>query len=182
MATWPVFNFCNLRKLVRYAGIRVYSRLRKKIFSGVFSIVNFLLGSQSIVTDITDPNHHRIGKLGQLNLCYGVGMICGMLASQWCTVNASQRLPAFIAATGSVLSLLLVIFFIPEQTKVRCSCINIATVFIDLNITILRKFKCSLTVCMNIFRHGYFAQIISLRTVDFFTLLCTVLSYCIVLS
>ena len=70
-----------------------------------------------VVTDLTNPNE-RSDKLGKLGLSYGIGMVMGPIIGGWCTKYASEQIAAFVAAAGSVLSIALVLSFIPSHTKV----------------------------------------------------------------
>jgi len=69
-----------------------------------------------IVTDLTSPAD-RSDKLGKLGLSYGIGMIVGPLVGGWLTAYASEQIAAFVAAFGSLLSIVLVMLFIPANTK-----------------------------------------------------------------
>ena len=69
-----------------------------------------------VITDLTEPSQ-RSDKLGKLGLSYGVGMVIGPVIGGLCTKHASEQVAAFVAACGSLLSVALVLTFIPVTTK-----------------------------------------------------------------
>ncbi|WAR17334.1 S22AI-like protein [Mya arenaria] len=73
-------------------------------------------GGQMIVTDICDSGK-RADALGKLGISYGVGMIIGPAIGGIITTNFGEATAAFVAFLGSVLSILLVLMFVPHQTK-----------------------------------------------------------------
>ena len=70
-----------------------------------------------VITDLTEPKE-RSDKLGKLGLSYGIGMVVGPVIGGWCTTYASEQAAAFVAAAGSLLSIVLVFFLVPSHTKV----------------------------------------------------------------
>ncbi|CAK8680399.1 solute carrier family 22 member 18-like [Clavelina lepadiformis] len=73
-------------------------------------------GAQMVITDITESKS-RSDALGKLGLSYGVGMVLGPVIGGWCTTYASEQVAAFVAALGSLLSIGLVLTFVPQTTK-----------------------------------------------------------------
>uniref|UniRef100_H2Z9D2 Major facilitator superfamily (MFS) profile domain-containing protein n=1 Tax=Ciona savignyi TaxID=51511 RepID=H2Z9D2_CIOSA len=73
-------------------------------------------GAQMIITDLTEPLE-RPDKLGKLGLSYAIGMVLGPVIGGWCTTYASEQVAAFVAASGSLLSIAVVLLFIPSNTK-----------------------------------------------------------------
>lgn len=69
-----------------------------------------------VVTDQTDDTD-RSNSLGKLALFYGIGMVCGPIIGGLCTQYGSEHFSAFVAAFGSLISLLIVYLFIPSSTK-----------------------------------------------------------------
>uniref|UniRef100_A0A673M505 Organic cation transporter-like protein 2 n=1 Tax=Sinocyclocheilus rhinocerous TaxID=307959 RepID=A0A673M505_9TELE len=70
-----------------------------------------LPGAQMVVADLSE-NEKRADALGKLGLCFGIGMIAGS------SLGGTLSTPSF-AAVGSFVSLLLVLNFIPKQTKIQ---------------------------------------------------------------
>ncbi|XP_002131621.2 solute carrier family 22 member 18 [Ciona intestinalis] len=73
-------------------------------------------GAQMVITDLTEPSE-RPDKLGKLGLSYAIGMVLGPVIGGWCTTYANEQVAAFVAACGSLLSIALVVLFIPSNTK-----------------------------------------------------------------
>lgn len=68
---------------------------------------------------ITDISSHEIraDALGKLGISYGLGMIVGPFLGGFITAAASEEAAAATAAVGSLLSVALVLAFIPSNTK-----------------------------------------------------------------
>ncbi|XP_067659030.1 solute carrier family 22 member 18-like [Haliotis asinina] len=73
-------------------------------------------GGQMIVTDIGDASQ-RADALGKLGMSYGVGMVVGPLIGGILTKVLGEQIAAFIASAGSLLSVALVLMFVPQHTK-----------------------------------------------------------------
>ncbi|XP_045181173.2 solute carrier family 22 member 18-like [Mercenaria mercenaria] len=73
-------------------------------------------GGQMIVTDLGDSGK-RADALGKLGLSYGVGMVVGPVVGGLITKFQGLEFAAFVAFLGSVLSICLVVMFVPKQTK-----------------------------------------------------------------
>ncbi|CAH1774902.1 unnamed protein product, partial [Owenia fusiformis] len=73
-------------------------------------------GGQMVVTDMADSKN-RADALGKLGLSYGIGMVVGPFIGGLVTKYSSEQTAALVAAAGSVLSILIVLIFIPKQTK-----------------------------------------------------------------
>ncbi|KAK7091600.1 solute carrier family 22 member 18-like [Littorina saxatilis] len=73
-------------------------------------------GGQMIVTDIGDSSK-RADALGKLGMSYGVGMVIGPFVGGIITKVFGEQFAAFVAAAGSLLSIVLVLQFVPPQTK-----------------------------------------------------------------
>ncbi|XP_039248180.2 solute carrier family 22 member 18-like [Styela clava] len=74
-------------------------------------------GAQMVVTDISDPNS-RSAQLGKLGLSYGIGMVIGPIVGGLCTKYAGEQTSAFVAAAGSAVSFVLILLFLPVDTKI----------------------------------------------------------------
>lgn len=85
-------------------------------FPSVF--MHAMQGGQMIVTDIGDASQ-RADALGKLGVSYGVGMVVGPFVGGIVTTQLGEQFAAFVAAAGSILSMLLVLQFVPTQTKKR---------------------------------------------------------------
>ncbi|XP_076437631.1 solute carrier family 22 member 18-like [Babylonia areolata] len=73
-------------------------------------------GGQMIVTDIGDPKQ-RADALGKLGMTYGIGMVVGPFIGGIVTKVFGEQFAAFVAASGSALSIFIVLQFVPRQTK-----------------------------------------------------------------
>lgn len=73
-------------------------------------------GSQMVITDISS-HEIRADALGKLGISYGLGMIVGPFLGGFITAAASEEAAAATAAVGSLLSVALVLAFIPSNTK-----------------------------------------------------------------
>ncbi|XP_041361794.1 solute carrier family 22 member 18-like [Gigantopelta aegis] len=73
-------------------------------------------GGQMIVTDLGEV-HKRADALGKLGMSYGVGMVIGPLVGGLITKHVSEEFAAFLASAGSLLSIVLVLAFVPKHTK-----------------------------------------------------------------
>ncbi|XP_026071328.1 solute carrier family 22 member 18-like [Carassius auratus] len=75
-----------------------------------------LPGAQMVVADLSE-NEKRADALGKLGLCFGIGMIAGSSLGGTLSTRFGEKFAASFAAVGSFVSLLLVLNFIPKQTK-----------------------------------------------------------------
>ncbi|KAL3889099.1 hypothetical protein ACJMK2_001455 [Sinanodonta woodiana] len=73
-------------------------------------------GGQMIVTDLGEEGK-RADSLGKLGLSYGVGMVVGPAVGGLITKHLGEEASAFTAFLGSILSILLVLKFIPIYKK-----------------------------------------------------------------
>ncbi|XP_071109806.1 solute carrier family 22 member 18-like [Haliotis cracherodii] len=73
-------------------------------------------GGQMIVTDIGDASQ-RADALGKLGMSFGLGMVVGPVFGGILTKTLGEQFTAFIASAGSMLSVALVLMFIPRHTK-----------------------------------------------------------------
>jgi len=73
-------------------------------------------GSQMVITDVS-RSENRAAALGRVGISYGLGMIVGPFLGGLITAAASEELAAATAAAGSILSAVLVLIFIPSNTK-----------------------------------------------------------------
>lgn len=73
-------------------------------------------GGQMIVTDLGD-SAKRADALGKLGLSYGVGMVIGPMVGGIITKHLGEQSAAFIAFIGSVVSIVMVLIFVPRNTK-----------------------------------------------------------------
>ncbi|CAL9701249.1 unnamed protein product [Knipowitschia caucasica] len=72
--------------------------------------------SQMVLTDLSEPAL-RGGALSKLGVCFGVGMILGSMMGGHLVMLYGERLTACVGAAGSLCNLLLVLKFIPKNTK-----------------------------------------------------------------
>ncbi|XP_062918190.1 solute carrier family 22 member 18 [Mobula hypostoma] len=72
--------------------------------------------AQMVVTDLSSESE-RTGKLGKLGLSYGVGMIVGSSAGGFLISKFGESFAVYVAAAGSVLNSIVVMKYIPEDTK-----------------------------------------------------------------
>ncbi|KAG7252589.1 hypothetical protein CRUP_018104 [Coryphaenoides rupestris] len=77
-----------------------------------------LPGSQMVVADLTEPEH-RANALSKIGVCFSVGMIAGSTLGGHLIAQYGVTITSYVAAVGSTISLLLVILFIPKNTKVQ---------------------------------------------------------------
>ncbi|XP_038663461.1 solute carrier family 22 member 18 [Scyliorhinus canicula] len=72
--------------------------------------------AQMVVTDLSSESE-RAGALGKLGLSYGVGMIVGSTTGGLLISRLGEPFAAYVAAAGSVLNTIVVMKYIPVQTK-----------------------------------------------------------------
>uniref|UniRef100_A0A671VRX0 Organic cation transporter-like protein 2 n=1 Tax=Sparus aurata TaxID=8175 RepID=A0A671VRX0_SPAAU len=82
--------------------------------------MHVLPACQMVVTDLTEPEK-RADALSKLGLCFGVGMIAGSTLGGHLNTRYGETFTACFGAAGSTFSLLLVLKFIPKNTKVQAS-------------------------------------------------------------
>ncbi|XP_060624373.2 solute carrier family 22 member 18 [Anolis sagrei] len=75
-----------------------------------------LPGAQMVITDLTTPAK-RADALGKLGLCFGVGIIIGSSLGGTLATNFGVYFPCYVAVTGCLLCTVIVLIFIPAQTK-----------------------------------------------------------------
>ncbi|KAH3709494.1 solute carrier family 22 member 18-like isoform X2 [Dreissena polymorpha] len=73
-------------------------------------------GSMMIVTDLGDVEK-RTDALGKLRISYLIGMVLGPMIGGQITQHFSEEMAAFVACMGSILSIVLVLLFVPHRTK-----------------------------------------------------------------
>jgi len=73
-------------------------------------------GAQMVITDVT-TSEDRASGIGHLGISYGIGMVTGPLIGGFVTHYFNEQTAAFAAMLGSILSIVLVILFIPTDTK-----------------------------------------------------------------
>ncbi|XP_030650343.1 solute carrier family 22 member 18 [Chanos chanos] len=78
--------------------------------------MHVLPGAQMVVTDLS-TEEKRADGLAKLGLCFGIGMITGSSLGGMLSTRYGETCAALVAAGGSVVSLLLVLKFIPKHTK-----------------------------------------------------------------
>ncbi|XP_061520045.1 solute carrier family 22 member 18 isoform X1 [Phycodurus eques] len=81
-------------------------------------VMHVLPASQMVVADLSEPEK-RADALSKLGLCFGIGMIAGSTLGGHLVTSYGERFAAYSGAAGSTLSLLLVLSFIPQTTKVQ---------------------------------------------------------------
>ncbi|XP_036439816.1 solute carrier family 22 member 18 isoform X2 [Colossoma macropomum] len=75
-----------------------------------------LPGAQMVVADLS-ASEKRAEGLAKLGLCFGIGMITGSSLGGTLSTRYGEKFAAYVAAGGSLISLLLVLKFIPKHTK-----------------------------------------------------------------
>lgn len=75
-----------------------------------------LPGAQMIITDLTTAEE-RAGSLGKLGLCFGVGIIIGSSLGGYIATTFGLYTPSFIALAASLVCCVIVLIYIPVQTK-----------------------------------------------------------------
>ncbi|TNM90756.1 hypothetical protein fugu_003045 [Takifugu bimaculatus] len=83
-------------------------------------LMHIIPTSQMVVTDLSEPDK-RADALSKLGLCFGVGMIAGSTLGGHLNTRYGEKITACVGAAGSFFSLLLVLKFIPKNTKVHAS-------------------------------------------------------------
>ncbi|XP_077375287.1 solute carrier family 22 member 18 [Festucalex cinctus] len=81
-------------------------------------VMHVLPASQMVVADLSEPEK-RADALSKLGLCFGIGMIAGSTLGGHLVTKYGERFAAYSGAAGSAFSLLLVLCFIPQTTKVQ---------------------------------------------------------------
>lgn len=82
--------------------------------------MHVLPASQMVVTDLTEPDK-RADALSKIGLCFGIGMIAGSTLGGHLVTRYGETFAACFGAAGSAFSLLLVLNFIPQNTKPQTS-------------------------------------------------------------
>ncbi|XP_075694178.1 solute carrier family 67 member A1 [Rhinoderma darwinii] len=77
-----------------------------------------LPGAQMIVTDLTTAEE-RAGSLGKLGLCFGIGIIVGSSLGGYLATRFGLYTPTLIALAASLVSCVIVMFYIPARTKAK---------------------------------------------------------------
>lgn len=75
-----------------------------------------LPGAQMIITDLTTAQE-RAGALGQLGLCFGIGIIVGSSLGGYLATRFGLYTPTLIALAASLVCCVIVMKYIPAQTK-----------------------------------------------------------------
>lgn len=70
-----------------------------------------------VITDVTSYDQ-RSTSLGRLSISYGLGMVIGPVVGGFCVKHASEQAAAYVAAFGSLASVVISYFCIPKDTKV----------------------------------------------------------------
>eukprot|EP00095_Tigriopus_kingsejongensis_P007254 maker-scaffold286_size222086-snap-gene-0.18 protein:Tk07254 transcript:maker-scaffold286_size222086-snap-gene-0.18-mRNA-1 annotation:"solute carrier family 22 member 18" len=78
--------------------------------------MHVMQGSQMIVTYFSD-HESRATALSRLGFSYGIGMVLGPTLGGYVSKYFGEQSAALLAASGSVLSLILVFFFVPHIPK-----------------------------------------------------------------
>lgn len=78
--------------------------------------MHVLPACQMVVADLTEPEK-RAESLSKIGLCFGIGMIAGSTLGGHLVTLYGEKLTACVGAVGSLVSLLLVLNFIPKTTK-----------------------------------------------------------------
>ncbi|XP_056134722.1 solute carrier family 22 member 18 [Lampris incognitus] len=81
-------------------------------------LMHILPGSRMVVSDLTEPQH-RADALAKLGLCFAVGMITGSTLGGTLSTHYGKTFASCFAAAGNVISLILVVKFVPKSTKAQ---------------------------------------------------------------
>ncbi len=71
-----------------------------------------------IMTDVTDESS-RAAALSRLGFSYGIGMVVGPTLGGHVNKHFGEQAPALVAAAGSLLSLFLVLAFVPNPRQAK---------------------------------------------------------------
>uniref|UniRef100_A0A8C9SRH0 Organic cation transporter-like protein 2 n=1 Tax=Scleropages formosus TaxID=113540 RepID=A0A8C9SRH0_SCLFO len=130
-----------------------------------------LPGTQMVVADLTEPEK-RADALAKLGLCFGFGMITGSSLGGTLSTRYGETFTACMSAAGSLLSLALVLKFIPKHTKKQRTAKG--SVFNLGEITRLMKFpgvaKTFTVKIISGLPGGVFQVMFSIIAMDFFQL------------
>ena len=74
------------------------------------------LGSQMVVTYLSEESD-RANVLSRLGVSYGIGMVVGPSLGGYVTSNFGEQASSLLAASGSFLSIILVLLFVPSIPK-----------------------------------------------------------------
>ncbi|KAM3920243.1 solute carrier family 22 member 18 [Leptodactylus fuscus] len=77
-----------------------------------------LPGAQMVVTDLTSAQE-RAGALGKLGLSFGIGIIVGSSLGGFLATRFGLYTPTLVALAASLASCVIVMIYIPAQTKVK---------------------------------------------------------------
>uniref|UniRef100_A0A3P8N9U4 Uncharacterized protein n=1 Tax=Astatotilapia calliptera TaxID=8154 RepID=A0A3P8N9U4_ASTCA len=103
--------------------------------------MHVLPASQMVVTDLTKPEK-RADALSKLGLCFGIGMIVGSTLGGQLSKLYGEKFTACFGTAGSAFSLLLVLKFIPKNTKAETTRGNTTGIFqVMFSIIALEFFK-----------------------------------------
>ena len=69
-----------------------------------------------VMTDVSDTTE-RANALGRLGVSYGVGMVVGPVLGGYVTTLKSEQFAAGVAAGLCLLTMLIVLIFVPANTK-----------------------------------------------------------------
>lgn len=83
-------------------------------------VMHTMQGSQMIVTYLSEESE-RANVLSRLGFSYGIGMVAGPTIGGFITSNFDEQTAALFAAFGSLLSIILVLIFIPHIPKTKSS-------------------------------------------------------------
>ncbi|KAM3625125.1 uncharacterized protein V6R79_007153 [Siganus canaliculatus] len=140
--------------------------------------MHVLPASQMVVADLSEPDK-RADALAKIGLCFGIGMIAGSTLGGHLSTHYGETFTACCGAAGSVVSLLLVLKFIPKTTKTQASTTkadseNKKAIFNIGEITRLMKFPgVARTFIVKIVAglpSGIFQVMFSIIAMDFFKL------------
>lgn len=142
--------------------------------------MHVLPASQMVVADLSEPDK-RADALAMMGLCFGIGMIAGSTLGGQLIKHYGETFTACVGAAGSFFSLLLVLQFIPKNTKVEASGSNMKSddnknksIFNMGEITRLMKYPGVMrTFLIKVFAglpSGIFQVMFSIIVLDFFKL------------
>jgi len=102
---------------ISYSLMGLATSIQALFLSRGFSVLlHVMQGSQMVVTYLSEESE-RTSSLARLGFSYGMGMVLGPSLGGYITKNYGEQEAALVAAAGSVVSLVLVILFIPKVER-----------------------------------------------------------------
>jgi len=100
-----------------YAIMGLATSIEMLFLSRAFSVLLHVMQGSQMVMAYLSPEAERTSSLAKLGFSYGIGMVVGPSLGGFVTKAYGEQASALVAAAGSLLSLLLVIVFIPNVKR-----------------------------------------------------------------